>query len=211
MNNSTRLIETSNLNVVIHGRHFSVSPKFKEHVLAKLARVERFALGISRVDVELSHEANPRQSDRAFEIKITSDGIGPFIRATAFASDQYTAFDLAHEKFEEQLRRLHERSKSIKHHRPNPSPVLEFQALNSVGSELDGSQNSADLVLAAGPLHVQLKHQELPVMSVEEAVERVELGKLKFLVFLDCETNLPSLLYPRKGYDYGLMQLGAAS
>ncbi len=211
MNNATRLLEESNLNVVIHGRHFSVSPKFKEHILEKLARIERFSLAVTRVDVELSHEANPRQSDRAFEIKITSDGVGPFIRATAFASDQYTAFDLAHEKFEEQLRRLHERSKSIKHHRPNPSPVLEFKAMDSVTSELVESEEAVDLILAAGPLHVELKHQELPSMTVEEAVERVELGRLKFLVFIDHETNLPSLLYPRKGYDYGLMQLGAAS
>ena len=211
MNKSLSLMETSNLNIVIHGRHFSVSPKFKEHIHAKLSRIERFALAINRVDVELSHEANPRQTDRAFEIKITSDGVGPFIRARAFASDQYTAFDLAHEKFEEQLRRIHERNKSIKHHRPSPSPVLEFKSARDSDVAQQDADQLADLVLVAGPLHVELKHQDLPTITVEQAVERVELARLKFLVFIDSESKMPSVIYPRKGYDYGLMQLGTAS
>lgn len=237
---------TASVDVVIHGRHFSISEKFKAHVSAKLARTSKFGLPVHRIDVEVSHENNPRQSSRAFEVKLTADGIGPFIRAHEFAADQYTAFDLALDRFEEQLRRMHERSKSIKHHRPSPSPVLEFQAAvvssnhqkaerpgqsaqstevteaESTGSNLAdfsgvNSQDNLDsdrtpnLILHSGPLQVELTHPQLPQLSVEQAVERLVVNRMEFLVFIDSETQLPSVIYPKLGYDYGLVQLGNAS
>ena len=209
MNKSAQKTSAPSINVVIHGRHAVLSNRFKEHVLTKLMRVDRFALAIARVDVELTHEANPRQSERAFEIELTSNGIGPFIRAKAHAADQYTAFDLAHERFEEQLRRMHERAKSIDHRRPNPgAPVIELQ---SVDGDAKGQKPEPQVILESGPLQVELKHPEVPNLTVEQAIERMEISGLKFLVFVDCESGLQSVLYPRHGYDYGLMQLGNAS
>ncbi|MEI7442100.1 MAG: ribosome-associated translation inhibitor RaiA [Actinomycetes bacterium] len=209
MNESVQKTSAPSINVVIHGRHAVLSNRFKEHVRTKLIRIDRFALEVARVDVELTHEANPRQSDRAFEIELTSDGIGPFIRAKAHAADKYTAFDLAHERFVEQLRRMHERAKSIEHRRPNPGTQLielptTVPADNQVSTE-------PDVVLESGPLQVAIAHPSVPNISVEQAVEKMELSGLKFLIFIDSASGIQSVLYPRHGYDYGLMQLGKAS
>ncbi len=207
MNKSAQKTSAPNINVVIHGRHAVLSNRFKEHVLTKLLRIDRFALDIARIDVELTHEANPRQSERAFEIELTSDGIGPFIRAKANAADQYTAFDLAHERFEEQLRRMHERAKSIEHRRPNPgAPVIDLPKVSN-----HQSPTEPEVVLESGPLQVALKHPSVPNITVEQAIEQMEQSGLKFLIFIDSESGLQSVLYPRHGYDYGLMQLGKAS
>lgn len=209
MNKSAQKTSAPSINVVIHGRHAVLSNRFKEHVLTKLMRIDRFALDIARIDVELTHEANPRQSERAFEIELTSDGIGPFIRAKANAADQYTAFDLAQERFEEQLRRMHERAKSIEHRRPNPgAPVID---LPEVVADSKPSSPESEVILESGPLQVALKHPDVPNLSVEQAVEQMELSGLKFLIFIDTDSGLQSVLYPRHGYDYGLMQLGKAS
>jgi len=209
MNKSAQKTSAPSINVVIHGRHAVLSNRFKEHVLTKLMRIDRFALDIARIDVELTHEANPRQSERAFEIELTTDGIGPFIRAKANAADQYTAFDLAQERFEEQLRRMHERAKSIEHRRPNPgAPVIDLPAVVA-DSKLPAPES--EVILESGPLQVALKHPDVPTLSVEQAVEQMELSGLKFLIFLDSDSGLQSVLYPRHGYDYGLMQLGKAS
>lgn len=209
MNKSAQKTSAPSINVVIHGRHAVLSNRFKEHVLTKLMRIDRFALDIARIDVELTHEANPRQSERAFEIELTSDGIGPFIRAKANAADQYTAFDLAQERFEEQLRRMHERAKSIEHRRPNPgAPLID---LPEVVADSKSSSPESEVILESGPLQVALKHPDVPNLSVEQAVEQMELSGLKFLIFIDTDSGLQSVLYPRHGYDYGLMQLGKAS
>ena len=209
MTKSAQKTAAPSINVVIHGRHAVLSNRFKDHVLTKLMRIDRFALDIARVDVELTHEANPRQSERAFEIELTSDGIGPFIRAKANAADQYTAFDLAHERFEEQLRRMHDRAKSIEHRRPNPGvPIIE---LPNLAVKNEANAKVPEVVLESGPLQVALKHPSVPNITVEQAIEQMELAGLKFLIFVDSDSGLQSVLYPRHGYDYGLMQLGKAS
>jgi len=209
MSKSVQTTSTPNINVVIHGRHTVLSNRFKEHVHSKLLRINRFALDIARIDVELTHEVNPRQSERAFEIELTSDGIGPFIRAKANATDKYAAFDLAHERFVEQLRRMHERAKSIEHRRPNPdAPVIELPATVASNEE---SPAESEVVLESGPLQVELKHPSVPNITLEQAIEKMELSGLKFLIFIDSESGLQSVLYPRHGYDYGLMHLGNAS
>jgi len=67
------------------------------------------------------------------------------------------------------------------------------------------------VVLESGPLQVAIAHPSVPNISVEQAVEKMELSGLKFLIFIDSASGIQSVLYPRHGYDYGLMQLGKAS
>ena len=91
--------------VTIHGRHIEVSQKFREHVLHKIGRIEKFGIHVTRVDVEVTKEPNPRQHDHAFEVELTIAAKGPVIRAEASAPDKFTAFDLAYTRLEERLRR----------------------------------------------------------------------------------------------------------
>ena len=107
------------IEIVIHGRHAGVSDRFKELATGKLGHVERFAVPIHRIDVEVSHEANPRQHDRAFEVELTCSGT-TFVRVEAHAADKYAALEAACDKLEERLRRLHERRRSVRHERPAP-------------------------------------------------------------------------------------------
>jgi len=193
--------------VIIHAHHAILTEKFKSHALTKVLRLERFALPIRRIDVEVSHEANPRQADRAFHVELTCDGTGPFVRAQASAGDQYTALDLAVERLEEQVRRLHERATSIAHRRPNPI-MREFLTPDSVVEEID---TDPDVLIDNGPLHVQLMHLECKSMSIESAVEQMELQGHYFYVFRNSDTGLPCVLYRKHGYDYGLVQLDQAS
>ena len=87
--------------VTIHGRHIEVSQKFREHVLHKIGRIEKFGIHVTRVDVEVTKEPNPRQHDHAFEVELTIAAKGPVIRAEASAPDKFTAFDLAYARLEE--------------------------------------------------------------------------------------------------------------
>ena len=77
------------MDIVVRGRHLDVSDRFREHVAGKVGKVDRFGLPISHVDVEVSFEPNPRQTDRAYEVELTCRGTGPVIRAEA-QQDQRT-------------------------------------------------------------------------------------------------------------------------
>ena len=45
-------------------------------------------------------------------------------------------------------------------------------------------------------------------LSVDEAVDRMELVGHDFYLFFDAETKKPSVVYRRKGWNYGVIALG---
>ena len=51
------------MDIVVKGRRFEVSERFRTQAVEKLAKVEKLDAGMQRVDVEVSKEANPRLAD----------------------------------------------------------------------------------------------------------------------------------------------------
>ena len=191
------------IEIVIHGRHAGVSDTFKDFVREKLAHIGKFAVPMHRIDVEVSHEANPRQHGRAFEVEITCSG-SPFVRVEAHSHDKFAALEAAYDKLEERLRRLHDKARSVRHERPVP------EAGEVTTSAVDPYLQADDpsVVFEAGPLVVRTKNIETARMTVEQAVEEMELVGHDFYLFENAGTGLPSVIYRRRGYDYGLVQLG---
>ncbi len=99
------------MEVIVRGRHITVPARFRQHAAAKLAKLERLDQKAIRIDVEVSEERNPRQSDRRERVELTIRSRGPAIRAEAAADDRYTALDLALAKLESRLRRAADRRK----------------------------------------------------------------------------------------------------
>ena len=99
------------MEITFKGRHTSVPERFRRHATAKLAKLGRLDQKAIRIDVEVSKERNPRQSDRSERVELTIRSRGPAIRAEAAADDRYAALDLAFAKLEGQLRKAAERRK----------------------------------------------------------------------------------------------------
>src|SRR5258708_36057939 len=85
----------SGVDIVVKGRNVEVPDHYRQHVADKLQKVERYDHKLIRVDVELFHERNPRQSDHCQRVEITCYSRGPVIRAEACAADFYSALDTA--------------------------------------------------------------------------------------------------------------------
>src|SRR5215469_7714649 len=105
---SRRRIE---MDITFKGRHTTVPERFRRHATVKLAKLEKLDQKAIRIDVEVSKERNPRQSDRSERVELTIRSRGPAIRAEAAADDRYAALDLAFAKLEGRLRRASERRK----------------------------------------------------------------------------------------------------
>ena len=99
------------MDVIFKGRRTDVQDRFRRHASAKLGRIEKLDRRAIRVDVEVTAERNPRQSDRRERVELTIQSRGPVIRAEAAADDRYAAFDRALAKLEARLRRLGDRRK----------------------------------------------------------------------------------------------------
>ncbi|MDT4988407.1 MAG: hypothetical protein QOI74_2501, partial [Micromonosporaceae bacterium] len=81
------------MEIVVKGRNVEVPDHYRQHVTEKLNKIERYDQKVIRVDVELFHERNPRQSDHCQRVEITYASRGPVIRAEACAADFYAALD----------------------------------------------------------------------------------------------------------------------
>ncbi len=193
------------MDIVVRGRHLDVSDRFREHVAAKVGKVDRFGLPIAHVDVEVSFEPNPRQTDRAYEVELTCRGTGPVIRAEAHAPDKYAATDIALARLEERLRRAADRKRTRRVEKVVVVPAAEIVP-ESIEPTADAEPDDGT-VWEEGPIVVRLKEHVAQPMTVAQAVESLELVGHDFYLFRDSDSGAPSVVYHRRGYNYGLLRL----
>lgn len=201
------------MEVVVTGRHCDLSDRYRSHVEEKLSKLEKHDHRIIRVNVEVECERNPRQADRAVRIELTALSKGPVIRAEACAADKMAALDLALDKMAAQMRRAADRRRV---HRGRRTPVSVGQALagtaESVAAEgeqvttTDRQVGPID-VTGDGPLVVREKTHPAAPMTLDQALYEMELVGHDFYLFVDKESERPSVVYRRRGYDYGVISL----
>jgi len=232
------------MEVIVRGRHITVSARFRQHAVAKLAKLEKLDQKAARIDVEVSEERNPRQSDRRERVELTIRCPGPAIRAEAAADDRYTALDLAFAKLESRLRRAVDRRK-VKHgdNETVRSPAMLAKGAAPAGvrvppaaspaanghgvarprtgdaddradvdrADFDQAEPESNLVPIQmegdGPLILREKVHAARPMTIDQALLEMELVGHDFYLFHDRECDRFSVVYRRRGYDYGVIRL----
>ena len=191
-------------------------------VVARNAEIHPNFPRAQRVDVELTHERNPRQADTAERIELTVYGKGPIIRAEAQSADRYAAVDIAAGKLYERLRRLRDRVKD--HRRRYPRDLAEAEILEAPVVEETATfepeapkplRSAEDLKVGEAreeqwgdtPIIVRQKVHEAPPMSVDEALDQMMMVGHPFFLFVDKDTNQPCVVYHRHGWTYGVLRL----
>jgi ribosomal subunit interface protein len=243
------------MEIIVRGRHITVPARFRQHAAAKLAKLEKLDQKAVRVDVEVSKERNPRQSDRRERVELTIRSRGPAIRAEAAADDRYAALDLAFAKLESRLRRACDRRKGKKGDNDtlrspamlaDAGPLADAAGAPAAGAapgdlagpalngdatarpragqisagharaeadraEPDGAEPDSHLVPIQmegdGPLVVREKVHAATPMTIDQALLEMELVGHDFYLFHDSECDRFSVVYRRRGYDYGVIRL----
>ena len=126
------------METVLCGRNVEVPQHFREHVADKLSRLERYDHKIVRMEVQLSHEPNPRQAKSCQRVEITGRGRGPVVRGEGCSADFYCALDQAVARLEARLRRAHDRRR-VSHGRRVPVSVARATGTITVTEESDGA------------------------------------------------------------------------
>ena len=217
------------MEIIVRGRQLTVPSRFRQHAAAKLAKLGKLDQKVVRIDVEVSKERNPRQSDRRERVELTIRSRGPAIRAEAAADDRYTALDLAFAKLEARLRRASDRRKINK----TDSDTLRSPALiadeavaaslpprgvngNGVArprtGELDDQAEPDSPMVPIqmegdGPLVLREKVHAARPMTIDQALLEMELVGHDFYLFHDSDCDRFSVVYRRRGYDYGVIRL----
>ncbi|GAA3912368.1 ribosome hibernation-promoting factor, HPF/YfiA family [Actinoplanes auranticolor] len=206
------------MDIVVKGRNVEVPDHYREHVADKLSKIERYDQKLIRVDVELFHERNPRQADICQRVEITVVTRGPVIRAEACAKDFYAALDMAFNKLDGRLRRAADRRRV---HRGRHAPVSVAEATAKLPTDLPSLTPQHDESTVATDLTehednqpwriVREKEHPADPMTVDDALFQMELVGHDFYLFHDKESGRPSVVYRRRGYDYGILSLEATA
>jgi ribosomal subunit interface protein len=214
------------VDILVRGRNVEVPDHFRQHVADKLQRIERYDHKIIRLDVELYHERNPRQAGSCQRVEITCKSRGPVIRAEACAADFYSALDVCVGKMDARLHRSADRRRVHRGMRTPTSVAAATSATAGVAaisqpdipSDLNGAERTPGGVSTAvladpaaepdGPGRI-VREKEHPAkpMTLDQALFEMELVGHDFYLFADADTGQPSVVYRRKGYDYGVIRL----
>jgi len=216
------------MEIIFKGRQTDVPARFRQYAIAKLSKFEKLDQKVMRIDVEIQVERNPRQASQKERVELTILSRGPAIRAEAAAEDRLAALDLALAKLQSRLRRALDRRKS--HHGTAVSTATGSGAALSDSLEpgaesgwddqqpmADDDQGQGGVAAAEsvvpiamdgdGPLVVRQKFHHAKPISIDQALLEMELVGHDFYLFHDIDADMPSVVYRRHGYQYGVIRL----
>lgn len=212
------------MEIVVTGRHTQIKQRFRDVVENKMNRVTAIAPDAERVQIVVTHEGNPRQADTAKRVEITVIAGRTVVRAEASSTDEYSALDMALDKLTLRLRRTRDRRKDHRRGYTNPVPVdmgvvvpeatpeepVPEEPNNSpqaaVASDL-GPGESVEVQVGDTPIVIRRKLHIAEPMTIDEALYEMELIGHDFFLFVNKDTNRPSVVYHRHGWSYGVFEI----
>jgi ribosomal subunit interface protein len=206
------------VDVVVKGHHCEVSDRFRQYVEEKLERIEKVDHRVLRCEVEVSQEKNPRQHDRAMRVELTMYTKGPVVRGEACGETKQAAFDVALDRLQAQVRKAADRRRvhTGQHAPEGLRHIAAKQSANGavaapaepvVEDEVTTQKFGSLTVTGDGPLVMREKTHTAKPMSLDQALYELELVGHDFYLFVDADENQPSVVYRRRGYDYGVIRL----
>lgn len=212
------------MEITVTARNLGVTDRFRDYATEKAEKVAHLAEKAIAFEIKVSRHHETRGSSGDDRVELTLIGPGPLVRAEAANSDKYVAFDLAMDKLMERIRQAKDRGKV---HRGKHRPTSLHDATADGFSRMGLTPASPDVIEAVStgsiPLPVQVTEEAeeeaySPVvirtkvfaasaMTVDDALYNMELVGHDFYLFIDSETRRPSVVYRRKGWDYGVIGL----
>ncbi|MGO3146472.1 MAG: ribosome hibernation-promoting factor, HPF/YfiA family [Leucobacter sp.] len=209
------------MDVNIHGRNVGITDRFENYVESKTEKVAGLLPKLLTMEIRVSRQSDksPKHGDR---VEITLVGPGPTIRAESAGADKYTAFDMAYGRVLERIRRAKDRRQdrrgrgrtslgeaaaddfSVVDIRPAPAEVIDAVATGAIPVVDEQSEDQYS------PVVIRTKEFPAEYLSTEEAVDQMELVGHDFFLFVERGTEKPSVVYRRKGWNYGVISLGEA-
>ncbi|MFJ3391504.1 ribosome hibernation-promoting factor, HPF/YfiA family [Leifsonia aquatica] len=215
------------MDINIIGRNLGITDRFREYATEKSDKVAHLAERAISFEIKVSrHNEKLGGQNGNDRVELTLVGPGAVVRSEATGTDKYAAFDLALGKLLERVRRAKDRRKVHRgQHRPTslreastdgfsavglaaaPVAVLDQVRTGSVPVVQDEEATDEAAEEEYSPVVIRKKVFASLPMTVDDALYYMELVGHDFYLFVDQETERPSVVYRRKGWDYGVIAL----
>ena len=217
------------MDINIIGRNLGITDRFREYATEKSDKVSHLAERAISFEIKVSrHNEKLGTQNGDDRVELTLVGPRAVVRSEATGQDKYAAFDIALGKLMERVRRAKDRRKVHRgQHRPTSLREASTDGFSAVG--LAAAPVAVLDQVATGSVPVVSDETEEPVaeaaeeeycpvvirkkvfasvpMTVDDALYYIELVGHDFYLFVDQETMRPSVVYRRKGWDYGVISL----
>ena len=209
------------MEVNISARNLTVSDRFREYVADRTHKIEHLASRVESLSIKVTRHDHQRAAGLEDQVELTVTEPGHVIRAEAHAGDKFAAFDIALDKLAERLRRLGDKH-NVHRGQHRPASLTELSAhdfaelgIHPVDSDVLLGRASAAATenepaapdMGESPVVIRRKEFKGSEMTVEDALDHMELVGHDFYLFVDAETKKPSVVYRRKGWNYGVIAL----
>ncbi|MGN6428600.1 MAG: ribosome hibernation-promoting factor, HPF/YfiA family [Leifsonia sp.] len=215
------------MDINIVGRNLGITDRFREYATEKSEKVAHLAERAISFEIKVSRHNEKLGSQNGDDrVELTLVGPKAVVRSEATGTDKYAAFDIALGKLLERVRRAKDRRKVHRgQHRPTSLREASTDGFSAVGlaaapvSVLDQVRTGSTPVVSDEQAEAEEAEEEYsPVvirqkvfasvpMTVDDALYYMELIGHDFYLFVDQETKRPSVVYRRKGWDYGVIAL----
>lgn len=209
------------MDVTITGRGVGIPERFEDYATEKADKVAKLAEKALVLEIKVCrHHEKAGGSNGDDRVELTLIGPGPVVRAEAGAGDKYAAFDIALDKLIERIRQAKDRKK-VHRGQHRPTSLREASASGFSGAGITPATPDAIDRVSTGsvpvigdeteaewsPVVIRQKVFPASRMTQEDAVDHMELVGHDFFLFIDAATDRPSVVYRRKGWDYGVIGL----
>jgi putative sigma-54 modulation protein len=173
------------MELLIKGKNVEITEAVGEYVQQRLGKLEHHLANITSVRVELSEEKTRSPLSR-YVAQVTIERQDTLLRGEERASDLFAAIDGVVSVITRQI----ERYKGKLYGRKRPSPLRGEAAIE---------QEEPRKI-------VKTKRFPVKPMSIDEAVDQMELLGHDFFLFFNQDAAQFNLIYRRKDGNYGLIQ-----
>lgn len=185
------------MKLVIHGKNIEITDAIREYVHQKLEKATSHYLNVTNeIDIHLSVARNPRINEKQIA-EVTVYANGTVIRAEEGSESLYASIDLVADKIARKLRKYKEKRLDKKTH----TKTVEVVEQEPVSQDLIGDR-TAEL---PGEV-VRTKYFAMPPMTLDEALEQLQLVDHDFYMFRNVKTNEINVIYERNHGGYGVIQ-----
>lgn len=205
------------MELKISAKNLNVSDRFRDYVEEKAGKIDRYAHKPEELNIKVTRHEHSKTAGTEDQVELTVYEPGHIVRAEARASDKFAAFDIAFGKLTERLRRYSDKHKvhrggGHKNLGASELSASDFASLDITPADHDVLLGTAAAVTESeeapySPVVIKSKAFQSQPMTKEEAVSHMELVGHDFYLFLDAETSRPSVVYRRKGWNYGVISL----
>ena len=189
------------MKLVIQGKNIEITDAIHNYVQQKIEKaVSHFQTLTNEVDVHLSVARNPRITPKQ-SAEVTLYLNGAVVRAEESSENLYASIDLVANKITRQLRKYKEKRQDKSHLTVKSSDdLIEQTPAYDISEVINGRKPKLPEQV------VRTKYFAMPSMSVQEALEQLELVGHDFYMFLNEETGEINVIYERNHGGYGLIQ-----